>query len=291
MTIKEKGYSHWDGQLQHKRFPWWPITRLGIKSTFKKKFFKLAFLISLLPALGFLAGIYIAERIEDFRFMIDESEAVKFLNITPGFFSTYFTNNFLLFWIVIILIFCGAGLIADDIKYNSLQLYFARPLTKNQYFLGKASVIFFFLSLLTLVPGLILIIFKLVFSGSFLLLVSYPWLPLSVIGFSVFLTGFFVLYALMLSSLSQNRRYVAVLIFGIYFFSNVFYRIFYAIFHDPHFALLSVEANIKQIGALFFNQKLPYDIHWSYSLLVFVGFSAAAFFLLKNKIKEVEVVK
>ena len=126
MTIKEKGYSHWEGELAEKKFPWWPITRLGIRSTFRKKFFKIFFFGSLMPALVFLVGIYISERLEDFRFMIQRPG--DFLTVDPGYFKSYFTGDFLLFLMVMILVFCGAGLICDDLKHNSLQLYFSRPL-------------------------------------------------------------------------------------------------------------------------------------------------------------------
>ena len=268
MTIKEKGYIHWDGELHQKKIPWWPITRFGIKSTFRKKFFKLTFFVSLLPAIFYLIGIYVSERLDDFKFLINEPEQISFLTISPKYFRSYFTNDFILFWIVAIVIFCGAGLISDDFKYNSLQLYFSRPLKKIHYFLGKASVIFFFLSLMTLVPGLLLIIFKLIFSGGFSFFIKYPWLPLSVIGYSVLITVFFTFYTLFLSALSKNRRYVAILIFGIYFFSDILFAIFYGIIKDHHFALFSIKANIQQIGALFFNQRLPHDIPWIYSLLI-----------------------
>ncbi len=49
MTIREKGYTHWDGQLRQTRFPWWPITRTGIKLAFKIKGFRLFFVFSLIP--------------------------------------------------------------------------------------------------------------------------------------------------------------------------------------------------------------------------------------------------
>ena len=79
MTIKEKGYTHWDGEFSNKKFPWWPITRYGIKLTFRRKFFKLLFVLALAPAFLFLAGIYVSERLEDFRFMIQED--TQFLSI------------------------------------------------------------------------------------------------------------------------------------------------------------------------------------------------------------------
>jgi ABC-type transport system involved in multi-copper enzyme maturation permease subunit len=289
MTIKEKGYTHWDGEFLDKKIPWWPITRYGIKLTFTKKFFKLIFPVSLLPAVVFLAGIYVSERLEDFKFLFRES--VPFLQINPAYFRTYMVDNFMLFIMVIIVIFCGAGLISDDLKHNSLQLYFARPLKKRDYFFGKTAVIVFFLFILTLVPGFVFIIMKLVFAGSFQFFLSYPWLPLAVIGYSIFVTAFFSFYALFLSSLSKNRRYVAVLIFLIYFFSDIFRVIFYENFHNHYFSLLSLRANIQQVGAFIFNQKTPYPIPWFYSLLVLTAICVLAGFVLRKKVRGVEIVK
>jgi len=289
MTIKEKGYTHWDGEFKDGKFPWWPITRFGIKLTFKKKFFKFFFFMTLVPAVVYLVGIYISERLEDFSFMVRES--TKFLQVNPAYFKSYFTNEGLLFMIVIVLVFAGAGLISDDLKYNSLQLYFSRPLKKKDYFIGKAAVIVFFLFIVTLIPGLVFIIMKIVFSGSFKFFTSYPWLILSVIAYSIFVTTFFAFYSLFLSSIGKNRRYVAILIFGLYFFSDIIYEIFYGIFKSPYFSLLSFKINLQQVGAFIFNQKTQYAVSWVYSLLIIIGICILSALVLKKKIRGVEIVK
>jgi ABC-type transport system involved in multi-copper enzyme maturation permease subunit len=289
MTIKEKGYTHWDGELGERRFPWWPITRYGIKLTFKKKFFKPLLMGSFIPAVVFLAGIYVSERMQDFKFMIRDS--ASFLKVDPKYFNTYFTNNFLLFLLVIIMIFCGAGLISDDLKHNSLQLYFSRPIKKKDYFIGKTAVIVFFLSLLTLIPGLVFFIMKLVFSGSFKFFLAYPWLPISIIGYSFILAAFFSFYTLLLSSINKNRRYVTILIIGIYLFSDILYGIFYGYFHSQYFSLISLRADLQQVGAVIFNQKTPQNIPWIFSFLVLCAVCLLASFVLKKKVKGVEIVK
>ncbi len=289
MTIKERGYTHWDGDLKDGRFPWWPITRWGIKLTFKKKFFKLLFFISLVPALIFLVGIYISERLEDFRFMIKDSS--EFIQINPAYFKSYFTSDFLLFMMVMILVFCGAGLIADDLKYNSLQLYFSRPLKKRDYFLGKVAVVGFFLLIVTLVPGIVFLAMKLVFSGSLKFFASYPWLVLSVVGYSFLITVFFAFYVLFLSSLSKNRRYVTIFIFGIYIFSDILFGIFYGIFRSPYFSLLSLKSNLQQVGSVLFKQRAPYDVSWIYSFLILLLVCVLAGMVLKKKIRGVEIIK
>lgn len=289
MSIKERGYTHWEGELTESRFPWWPITRLGVQLTFQKKFFKFFFFLSLTPALVYLVGIYISERMEDFRFMIQES--VSFLRINPNYFKSYLTGDFLFFMIILILVFAASGLISDDLRHNSLQLYFSRPLRKRDYFMGKASVIVFFLLIITLIPSLILFLMKLIFSGSFEFFSTYPWLPLSIIGYSLLIIGFFSFYALFLSSLSQNRRYVAVLIFGLYFFSDILFGIFRGIFHSPYFSLLSLKSNLQQVGAYVFQQKTPHETSWVYSLLVLVSICVFSALVLRKKVQGVQIIK
>jgi ABC-type transport system involved in multi-copper enzyme maturation permease subunit len=289
MTIREKGYYHWDGTLKPRRWSWWPVTRLGIRLAFKKKRFKFLYFGAFIPALIFLVGIYVSERIEDFRYMIRGSSQI--LEVNPAFFKTYFTSDFLLFMMVMIMVVGGAGLIADDLRYNSLQLYFSRPLEKKDYLVGKASVLVFFLLSLTLFPGLIFVAFKLLFSGSFRFLTSFPWLLLSIIAYSILVTGFFCMYTLLLSSVSRNRNYVSILIFAVYLVSDILFGFFYGNFKNPTFALLSLKANLQQVGAFLFRQKPAYAIPWFWSFLVLAGVCLAAYLFLNRKVRSVEVVK
>ena len=290
MSIKERGYAHWDGELLLGRFPWIPITRYGIKLTFKKKFFKFTFFLALVPSLVFLAGIYVSERLDDFQSIVHQEEA-SFLNMTPAYFKTYLSNEYFLFMTIIVMIFAGAGLISDDLRHNALQLYLSRPLKRKDFFIGKLSVLLFFLGIMTLVPGLLLFVMKLVFAGSFKFFSQYPWLPLSILGFSVFISIFFALFTLCLSALSTNRRYVAILIFGIFPFTNILFGIFYGIFKSPYFALISIQNNIHQMAAFFFRERPLFDIPWYYSAAILTAICILAVFVLRRRVRGVEIIK
>jgi len=288
--IRDRGYFHWDGAFVDRRLPWWPITRQGLRLAFKMKLFKFFFAGSLLPGVVFLAGVYVSERLEDFKSMV-RGGRVLLLTVNPAFFKTYYSIDFLMMALVVLMLFSGAGLIADDLKHNALQLYFARPIRKRDYFLGKAGVLWFFLLILTLVPGLLFILFKLIFSGSFALLRSYPWLPLSVLAESLVLTVFFSLYTLLLSSLSANRRYVSIMIFGVYIFSDVLFGIFYGLVRSPYIALVSIKANLQQVAAFLFGQTPAYAVSWVYSILILAAICVASVLVLNRRIKGVTVVR
>jgi ABC-type transport system involved in multi-copper enzyme maturation permease subunit len=288
-TVREKGYYHWDGRLVERRFPWLPITRTGILLAFKKRGFRFLFAGAFFPGIVFLGIIYISENLENFQAMLRGSD--RLISITPGSFKTFLTFPPVLFLMIAMMVFAGSGLIADDLKHNSLQIYFSRPLRKKDYLLGKMAVVFFFILAVTLVPGLLVYIFKLIFAGSFKFFLSYPWLVLSIVGFSAFLAVFFAFYTLLLSSLSKNSRYVMVLVFMIYIFSDVFFGILQSIFRTPYMALFSIRANIDQVGALAFAQKPVHPIPVLWSCLVLGGICALSALVLNRKIRGVEVIR
>ncbi len=287
--VREKGYHHWEGQLREKGPVFWPITRTGIKLAFHRKRFKFLFALSFIPAITFAVGVYISERLEDFKFMAQGAE--KTLQVNPGFFKTYLSQDFIFFMILLLMALGGAGLIADDFRHKAIQLYFARPLTRLDYLLGKAGVVAFFVGLLTLVPAIVLFLLKLLFSGSFKFFLDYPWLLLSIIFYSAFLMVFFTCYVLLASSISKNRNYVIALIFAVYYLSEIASRIFYVIFRSPYSKLLSIIGNLQQVAAGVFQVKPAQDVPWYLSFLVLSVFCLLALIFLRRKLRGVEVIR
>jgi ABC-type transport system involved in multi-copper enzyme maturation permease subunit len=289
MAIAERGYTHWPGSLEAGRRPWRVIAGQAIRLAWRRKFFKPLVFGALVPALVFAGGIYVSERIEDFKEMLKGAD--QFLKINPDYFQAYFGSSFLLFMMLMIMVVSGAGLIADDLRHNALSLYFSRPLRKRDYIGGKFSALAFFLLILTLAPGILFLFLKLIFSGSFKFLADYPWLPFSFIGWSVFISSFFSLFTLLLSSLGRNRRYAAILMLAVYFLSDVFFGIFFGIFHEPSFILLSVQMNLRQASAALLGAKPRFDVPGIYSILILSGFMVAAVLVLRQKIRGAEVIR
>ncbi len=288
-VIRARGYHHWDGRLEERRFPWWPVTRTGIRLAFRKKWFKFFFAGGFLPSVVTLAFIYASERLDDFAAMLQGN--TKLITVDPKFFMNFLTNGGLLFFLVMVLVFAGAGLIADDLKHNSLQIYFSRPLGKRDYLLGKMAVVFFFVLILTFVPAVVLFLFKLVFAGSFKFFLDYPWLLLSITGYSAVLTVFFAFYTLLLSTLSKDSRYVMILVFMAYYFSQALSAILLNIFRTPYMVLFSVRENLRQVAAFLFAQKLPHGISVFWSFLVLAAVCGLSAWVLHRKIRAAEVIR
>ena len=71
------------------------------------------------------------------------------------------------FFVFVMTIYVGAGLIANDRRANALQIYLSKPLLRSEYIAGKAAVLFTFLMLVTWLPAILLLFLQVMFKGSF----------------------------------------------------------------------------------------------------------------------------
>src|SRR6185503_6380430 len=71
------------------------------------------------------------------------------------------------FFVFLITIYVGAGLIANDRRANALPIYLSKPLMRSEYIFGKAMVLFTFIMLVTFLPGILLLVLQVAFAGSF----------------------------------------------------------------------------------------------------------------------------
>jgi ABC-type transport system involved in multi-copper enzyme maturation permease subunit len=283
MTIREKGYHKWDGELQQPRFRWLPMTMTGVKAVFKKKFAKTVFSLTIAPFLVFLVGIYVSTKPE-----------LKMLKNLTGmlanegnFFNAFLTNGYTIFMLLILGVFFGAELISSDKKFNSFPLYFSRPLDRKDYIAGKYSILMFYYLLFTLVPGLLLYIFKMIFTGK----ISISLTMLSGLIFTPLLVTFYLsTIVLMISSLSSNTRYVKIIVVVVYFFSDILGNILYNVFREPKFMVISIRESMRQLGVFFFNLDVAppnrYPPWMAVALVVFL--SVLAYKILDKQVNQAE---
>jgi ABC-2 type transport system permease protein len=281
MTIREKGYYSWDGELKSTGIRWLPMFFYGIKTAFKKRFAKVVFSFTLSPFFIFLGALYVSTRPE-LKMM---KELVRLLNNEAEFFNSFLTNGYSLFWLIVLAVFFGAELISRDIKTNSFPLYFSRPLDRKDYIFGKLSIILFYFLLFTLVPVVLLYIFKIIFTGDL-------GIDFRVLGASLILPILVAFYitsiTLMISSFTGNTRYARIIVFLIYIFSTPFAQLLIEIFNSSYFYVFSIQENIRQMGAFLFNAGPKHNYPGWISLLVVILVSMGAYYILYKRIGKAE---
>lgn len=282
MPIREGGYYNWEGNLSKSKIKWFPIFTNGIISVYKKRFSKLLFATASSLFFVFLLALYVSSKPE-LKMM---SKLVKMISSDALLFRTYYTNGFLVFMSAMISVFAGSELISNDLKHKSISLYLARPLSKLDYITGKFSIILFYLLMFTLVPGILLVIFKVIFTGDFSAGLS---LLIKSIIFPLVIALFWSSLMLMLSSLSENGRFVKIIFFVAFFLTQMIAGMFFGIFKNDNFLYISIEKNIQQFGSFVFGTPLEFRAPGWISGAILLGLTALFLLILSYRLRKVEV--
>ena len=278
MPIHDQSYRRYGGEKMPHGRTWIVIASAGIRTFFSKRAFLGLLLMSWMPFFARALQIYAAANLPQ----------ADFLSLTPETFREFLDQQ--QFFVFLITVYVGSGLIANDRRANALQIYLSKPLTRAEYVFGKMAILASFLLLVTWVPGITLLIVQSLFAGSFAFVRDNLYLFPAITLFS-FLQVVMVSSAMLaLSSLSNSSRYVGILYAALIFFSQAIFNVMRFVTGGSTVAWLSFEANLDQIGNAIFRLPLPYETPWFVSLLLIVGLVAVSGFVLERRVRGVEIV-
>ena len=155
MPIHDQSYRHYAGSKAAPGRSWTVIAWAGIKTMVKKRTFLGLLIFAWFPFIVRAVQLYISANF---------AQAALFAPTAETFRQFLEQQDFFVF---VITVYVGAGLIANDRRANALQIYLSKPLMRSEYIAGKLAVLFVFLTLVTLVPALLLLLLQVMFAGSF----------------------------------------------------------------------------------------------------------------------------
>ena len=278
MPIHDQSYRRYGGGKTSPGRAWTVIAWAGIVNMLRKRAFMGLLIFAWLPFVVRAVQIYVSTNFPQ----------VAMLAPTADTFRQFLEQQD--FFVFIITIYVGAGLIASDRRANALQIYLSKPLMRSEYIAGKAMVLIVFLTLVTLVPAILLLMLQVMFAGSFDFLKKNAFLfPAITVGSMLqVLVASFTMLAL--SSLSKSSRYVGILYAGIIFFTAAIFGAMYAITGDSSLSWLSVSASLSQVVDVVFRVKPRYLTPWPVSLTVIIGLIVLSISVLERRVRGVEVV-
>jgi ABC-type transport system involved in multi-copper enzyme maturation permease subunit len=278
MPIHDQSYRRYRGGKTAPGRAWTVIAWAGIVNMLRKRAFLGLLIFAWLPFVVRAVQIYISTNFPQ----------VAMLAPTADTFRQFLEQQD--FFVFVITIYVGAGLIANDRRANALQIYLSKPLMRSEYIAGKAMVLIVFLTLVTLVPAILLLMLQVMFAGSFAFLRKNAFLfPAITVGSMLqVLVASFTMLAL--SSLSKSSRYVGILYAGIIFFTAAIFGAMYAITGDSSLSWLSVTASLSQLVDVVFRVKPRYLTPWPVSLTVVIGLIVLSISVLERRVRGVEVV-
>jgi ABC-type transport system involved in multi-copper enzyme maturation permease subunit len=279
MPIHDQSYRRYGGHRAPLGQSWTVIARAGVMTMLRKRMFIGLLLFAWLPFVVRAVQIYIAS---------NYPQTAALLAPDSKMFRSFLEQQD--FFVFVMTIYVGAGLIANDRRANALQIYLSKPLMRAEYIVGKAAVLFTFLMLVTWLPGILLLFLQVMFKGSFEFMRNNLFLFPAITVASVLQALLASFTMLALSSLSKSSRYVGILYAGIVFFTAAIYGAMYAITGSTSVSWLSVGSNLAQVVDVIFREPPRYTTPWQVSLIVVLGLIVLSVSILERRVRGVEIV-
>jgi ABC-2 type transport system permease protein len=277
MPIHDQGYRRYAGRREAHGRTWLVIARAGVMERLRERKFLGLLLVAWLPFLVRSVQLYVAANYAQ----------ASFLNATPSMFRDYLAQQGV--FVFFITLYVGSGLIANDRRANALQIYLSKPLSRVDYVVGKLATLLIFLTAVTWVPGILLLVMQILFAGNLAFLKANLFLFPAITVFSAVtvLTSSFTMLAL--SSLSKSRRFVAVMYAGLIFFTAAMYQALRGITGTRAWVFISPGDVLDVIGDRIFRSTEPENL-LPIALVTVVVLLAASVFVLERRVRGVEVV-
>src|SRR5713101_6835357 len=220
MPIFDQGYQHWQGNLTGQAWRWFAIARHGVRVQLKNRILFLILIVAFLPAIALvpadpISGL-VEQKSENVLALVRAILPAEMLLDPKAFRVTFWTLSysfffkFQMFFIMILVVIAGPGLISRDLRFNALPLYFARPLTRLDYFLGKLGVIGTLVAAVAVVPAVVAYLVGVCFSLDLSVVRdTYPILIASV-TYGLVVTLSVGMLMLAMSSLTRRSIYVGI---------------------------------------------------------------------------------
>jgi ABC-2 type transport system permease protein len=282
MPIYEASYLSWEGSVLGKPRTWLVIARTGIRLVWKKVMAGIIFAATI-PFLVRTVQIYLASQIPEEGDLALLDSVIK---VDATLFMNFMRDQ--MFILFVILVYCGAGLIANDRKYKALALYFSRPVDFRDYVIGKFLVLFFYGSIVMILPALLLFLVQLFVTKEAGFFAEYYWVPLSIIMQGVLILIVLGGFMLALSSWARGVRSAIVSFFAFLAIPAFIVELFQK-YRDVGW--IAITRNLRQLSEPLYGRGAPYRYPvWAavLSAAIVVVLSIA---ILRWKIKPTEVVK
>ncbi len=277
--IHDQSYRRYQGARNMSGSAWAVIAWSGIRAMLAKRAYLGLVIFSWVPFIVNAVRIYVAA---------NYPQAGAFFGISPNTFRQFLESQGV--FVFFMTVWAGAGLIANDRRANALQIYLSKPLLRSEYIGGKLAVLVAFLVNVTLIPGLLLLLLQIAFSGNFDFIRANAYLVPAVILGSLVQVIVASTTMLALSSLSKSSRYAALLYTGAIFFTDAVFGAVRVITGNTRMAWLSISANMGQVTDVIFRQTPKYETPWIVSLMVLLALVALSISVLERRVRGVEVV-
>jgi len=277
--IHDQTYRRYEGTRAPLGRAWTVILGTGLRAVTQRRFLLIGLVMAWIPFIVRAVQIWAVKNFQGLQ---------RAIPVDPQMFRQFVEQQGI--FVFFVTIYVGAGLIANDLRANALQIYLSKPLLRMEYIGGKLAILASYLALVTLVPALMLVVVQILFTGSFDFISENAFvIPAVILSCSIrIVVPAFTMLAL--SSLSKNSRYVGVLFTGAIFFTDAMFGVLGIITGSTRASWVSITANLNQVTDVIFRQPARYETPVVVSVLVLLGLVVVSVSVLERRVRGVEVV-
>jgi len=303
-------YRRFEGSLREYPLRFWPIWTTGLRTALKqRKALALLYAPALIATVIFSFIVYLALMAQqaiqqqnpfgndpnaDLSEVMVKQAALQM--VQPGLKMLEVVrqivgfNQLMGLFSFLAVVWFGSGLFCDDRKAGAHQLYFARPITRLDYFSGKFLIAAFFSLLAMLVPVLVICIVASVTSEDWVF-VKEQWdvFPRA-IAFSCLWTVVIVSLVLLCSSVAPRRVFAMIGAVGFLMIGESFAAVLGQVV-NPRFFALGLMNSLHAVCLDLFNQPAEHSQAAAGDAWLAIGvFVALALGVIALRLKRLEVV-
>jgi len=284
MAVYKRGYQRYQGPLTTHAARVMAFPRFAWRRLLNQRLVLIALIVSLIWPLLCLGYIYLANNLDLLKTMGGVAPVFK----VDGQFFLVFMNVQAVF-ATLLAALAGPGLVAPDLANGALPLYFSRPISRLDYAVARLAVLGGMLSLITWVPGLILILMQCGMAG-------WSWIRPNWTMAAGLLAGF-VLWVLLVSMVAlacsayvRMRLIAGGLVLGFFFVLAGMEQVLNQVLRTNWATLLNPSRASYYIWSGLLGVEVPEGPGVLECALALAGMIALLAWILERKLRPVEVV-
>ncbi|MFN7941875.1 MAG: hypothetical protein U0X73_09750 [Thermoanaerobaculia bacterium] len=285
MPVYDRRYRGYEGERRPARRAIRSLVARGLAEVFASRLTILLLVVAALPTLGFGGVLYVANNLAAFA-AVGVDPGRGFIAIDANFFFTFLVVQSSFAFLVAA--FVGPTLVAPDLAHNGLVLYLSRPLSRTGYVIGKAAILVILLSVLTWVPGELLLLLQSTLASGWA--AANAGLFGALFGASALWIAVLTLFALAISAWVRWRPFATAMLFLVFVVGKGLGHAVMAILATRWGQLLIVDDLIRNLWRWLFTREAGEgNLSVSASAVALVAFGLLAIWMLSKKIRPVEV--
>jgi len=280
MPIYEQAYRKYEAREGPRQVRFWPITREALRLVLAKRAFIGLMVLSALPFVVRVVQVYVVTRFP---------EAGRVLPIDGRLFGEFLNQQ--IGFTILIAIFGGSGLVANDLRTGAILVYLSRPLTRRDYVLGKLGVVLGLNLAVTLAPGLLLYAIAMGLAPELFLKWSLAWIPPAIVAHSLLISLTVSLLTLAISALSRSARVAGLALAGVVVGLEIVRGVLGAITDRPEAHVLSIQNDLRVVGNLIFGiAERGVAVPAAYPPIALALLAVGCLLVLRSRVRAVEIV-